>query len=139
MAKWQADFTIGFGDTDATGLVYHPNYLYFFEKARVCALLEIATIEGRSLEALIADSVFVVHQVAIQYKKSLRLGAKCRVQSSLVGCSPVRLFWQQDMLCCESNQTVCTAKIEVVTLGQNGRPQRHPKWLVNCIKEGESV
>ena len=139
MSQWGASFTIGYGDTDATGLVYHPNYLYFFEKARICALIEVARERGSSLEALLAGCVFVVRSVDIQYLKSLRLGDRCRVESSLQGVSPVRLFWQQDMLCCESEQVVCSAKVEVVTLGENGRPRRHPQWLVAYEKEERFV
>jgi acyl-CoA thioester hydrolase len=58
-------------DTDAGGVVYHANYLKFFERARTDWLRAL----GVGQERLLAESnrVFVVAQVALRYLAPARL------------------------------------------------------------------
>jgi acyl-CoA thioester hydrolase len=60
-----------YGDTDAIGIVYHANYLRFFEMARTESLRSI----GVELPLLLSEYgiQFAVVDLAIQYHKPARL------------------------------------------------------------------
>ena len=64
--------SVYYEDTDTLGMVYHSNYLKYFERARV----EWLNALGVDLPAVAAASrrAFVVHRVNIEYLKPAALG-----------------------------------------------------------------
>ena len=100
---------------------------------------DLARSLGVQLADLFTTHVFVIRTANLQYKKSLALGDSCVVVSRIQSVSPVRLFWRQDMLCCDERSVVCTAELEVATLNKSMKPCRHPSWINNYLKEIEFV
>jgi acyl-CoA thioester hydrolase len=64
--------TVYYEDTDTLGMVYHSNYLKYFERARVEWLNAIDVNLPRIAAAL--RQAFVVHRINIEYLKPAALG-----------------------------------------------------------------
>lgn len=85
---------IYYEDTDHSGLVYHANYLRFFERARehfigVDELLRMAREEGQG---------FVVHKLTVTYREGAGFGDLLVVRTTASCPSEYRLVCRQDIL-----------------------------------------
>lgn len=68
-------------DTDASGVVYHANYLRYFERARSLWLEQLGLTHTRLAEAL--DVGFVVTHADIQFKAPARLDDRLQVSVAI--------------------------------------------------------
>jgi acyl-CoA thioester hydrolase len=68
-------------DTDAGGVVYHSQYLNFFERART-EWLRHAGFEHQTLREQFG-LVFVVHSLQVQFKKPAKLDDMLRISSQI--------------------------------------------------------
>ncbi|MCD6497776.1 MAG: YbgC/FadM family acyl-CoA thioesterase [Deltaproteobacteria bacterium] len=80
-------------DTDAQGIVYHANYLKFFERARS----DLLAAKGVSIDEQGRGAHrFVVHEVHMKYLRSALLGDDIQVMTRYEKASEFRLtFWQE--------------------------------------------
>ena len=65
------DARVYFEDTDAGGVVYHANYLKFFERARTEFLRSLGWSQRDLLE--MKTCAFVVSDLSIQFKRPAKL------------------------------------------------------------------
>ena len=72
---------VQFEDIDGGGVVHHPNYLKYLERARCQAMREIGVPFGECLREGIA---FVVAEVHAKYLQPLQLSAACVVETRLI-------------------------------------------------------
>jgi YbgC/YbaW family acyl-CoA thioester hydrolase len=72
---------VQFEDIDGGGVVHHPNYLKYLERARCQAMREIGVPFGECLQEGIA---FVVAEIHAKYLQPLSLAAECVVETRLV-------------------------------------------------------
>lgn len=82
---------IYYEDTDHSGVVYHANYLKFFERAREHML---------GIEALVRlyhthNIGFVVYKASLTYSKGARFGDALDICSTVIQESPYRLLFDQ--------------------------------------------
>ena len=82
---------IYYEDTDHSGVVYHANYLRFFERARehmfgIQALVDLYKNDGIG---------FVVYQAQMQFKKGAEFGDKVIIRSTVTKESGYRLIFHQ--------------------------------------------
>lgn len=72
----RCDVDVHFEDIDAGGVVHHPNYLKYLERARCQAMREI----GVPFESCLAQGLaFVVAEVHSKYTRPLRFGQRVSV------------------------------------------------------------
>ena len=82
---------IYYEDTDHSGIVYHANYLKYFERAREQMLGVEKLVElGQS------GVGFVVYQAQLKYLKGAQFGDKITIKSTVKKESPYRLIFKQD-------------------------------------------
>ena len=82
---------IYYEDTDHSGVVYHANYLRFFERARehmfgIQALVDLYKNDGIG---------FVVYQAQMQFKKGAEFGDEVIIRSTVTKESGYRLIFHQ--------------------------------------------
>lgn len=82
---------IYYEDTDHSGVVYHANYLKYFERAREHML---------GIDALVQlmqeDNVgFVVYKANLTYNKGAKFGDRLEIHSTVIQESPYRLLFHQ--------------------------------------------
>ena len=110
-------------DTDAGGVVYHANYLRWFERAR-SDLVELLGIDQRAaLEG--GQGLYTVAELAIRYLSPARLGDTVRIETTArqvgrVSCMLEQSAWRGD-------RRLAEASVKVGFIGGDGRPRRQPE------------
>jgi acyl-CoA thioester hydrolase len=116
-------------DTDFTGLVYHANYLKFFERGRSDFL---RTIGIGHVELAEADTAFAVTRIDIRYLKGARIGDALIVVTSFDTVNGARMGIAQKLL--RGEEVIASAAVEVCCISMTGRPKRAPALLVDKLK-----
>lgn len=81
-----------FEDTDAGGVVYHSNYLNFYERART----EYLRTLGVEQDALLQQNiVFVVRNITVDFKQAARFNELLLVESHIKQLKKVSLIFDQ--------------------------------------------
>jgi acyl-CoA thioester hydrolase len=110
-------------DTDLSGVVYHANYLRWFERAR-SDMLRLLGIDQRAA-AEQGDGTYAVADLHIRYLAPARLDDLLTVftEVSELGAASVRL--RQRAL--RGGDLLAEAQVRVGFVSADGRPQRQPK------------
>ena len=110
-------------DTDLAGIVYHANYLKFFERARTDYLRDLG-IDQRALAAAGAGVYFAVRAMDISFLKPARFDDLLTVETMPVGSTGARGTLDQRIV--RGPDVLCTARVTVACLTGDGRPTRIP-------------
>lgn len=116
-------------DTDFTGLVYHANYLKFFERGRSDFLRAIGI---GHVELAEADTAFAVTRIDIRYLKAARIDDALVVVTSFDTVSGARMGIAQSLL--RGQEVAASAAVEVCCISMTGRAKRAPALLVDKLK-----
>lgn len=109
-------------DTDFMGIVYHANYLCFFERARTDFLREI----GLPLtELAVYDCHFAIQTAQLRYVSPARLEDSLAIITKITNVSACSLVFNQEMRD-EDNTLLCQIDIKVVCVDQSLKPKRLP-------------
>ncbi|ESQ83521.1 hypothetical protein AEAC466_12660 [Asticcacaulis sp. AC466] len=127
---------IYYEDTDFSGVVYHANYLKYFERGR-SEYMRLLGVHHHQLAALDEPLAFAVSDIRIKYRAPVRIDDLVVVKSRLLsarGASFVIQQWiERDGLC------VADGEVTVVCIDLKGRPRRMAKPLLDAIKPQVSV
>lgn len=110
-------------NTDAGGVVYHAQYLNFFERARTEALRTL----GFSQQALLAQQLaFVVKKIEIDYRFPARLDDLLSVETTIVALKKASMvfeqkLWRDDV--CLTHATVTVACVDLVKMKPMAMPE----------------
>ena len=109
-------------DTDLSGMVYHANYLRWFERAR-SDMLRLLGIDQRAA-AETGEGTYTVADLTIRYLSPARLDDALTVVTGAVelGAASVRL--RQRAL--RNDDLLAEAAVRVGFIAPDGRPRRHP-------------
>ena len=115
-------------DTDAGGVVYHSQYLNFFERARTEWLRSIGVHQAKMAKE---DNVlFAIRHMDIDFVQAARLDDELDVTVHTANAGGARVTFSQDMTRCSDGQLVATAKLTAVCLKADSfKPTRVPKWI----------
>jgi len=115
-------------DTDAGGVVYHSQYLNFFERARTEWLRNKGVHQAKIARE---DNVlFAIRHMDINFVQAARLDDELDITVFSVETGGVRMTLRQDMTRCSDRQLVATAKMTAVCLqADNFKPTRMPRWI----------
>lgn len=122
--------TIYYEDTDMTGLVYHPNYFKFFERARS------EYFSGEALRRMQEeDGISVaVYRAEILFKKGAVLGDRLEIHSKAEIKGDYRAAVQHKALRASSQEVLVEATVELVCVAK-GRLTRIPAWMMDKMQE----
>ena len=113
-------------DTDAQGVVYHANYLKFFERGRD-ELLRAQNLNMGSMG--IGENLFVVHEMNIKYLQAARLGDTLIVQTIFQRSSDYRLSFDQQVRRKGADDILVKADVQVVCVDRDGELTELPTDL----------
>lgn len=123
---------IYYEDTDHSGIVYHANYLKYFERAREHLL---GTGELRRL--LEEDGVgFVVYKAELTYKRGARFGDTVTIRTKVTMASDYRAIFHQDAF--RGDELLVEGVIQLATVDSEGKLVPLPKSAVGVIETIES-
>ncbi len=113
-------------DTDAQGLVYHANYLRYFERGR-SEYLE--TIGIPMAEAANPKHRLVVYESRIKYRKPAALGDHIEVWTSMQRTSEYRLTFKQQIRRRGEEEALVSGETDVVAIAEDGSLRELPAFF----------
>ena len=110
-------------DTDLMGIVYHSNYLCFYERART----ELLRGSGLSLTTMASyDTYFAIHDIHIKYLLPARLDDVLLIKTTWEQKKSCSLIFKQTMHN-QHEQCVSEAVVHVVCVNTALKPKALPK------------
>lgn len=122
---------IYYEDTDFTGLVYHANYLRYFERGR-SDFLRLAGVHHNELLAADPPLGFAVNRMELDFLKPARIDDAAMVKTVFETMRGPRIFIAQRLEC--GAETLVRAKVEVCCISLTGRPRKPPAMLLQRLK-----
>jgi acyl-CoA thioester hydrolase len=121
-------------DTDAGGVVYHANYLKFFERARTERLRALG-FEQDEIRAS-HGVIFAVKSAQVEYLKPARFNDALLVSAEVAGLKRASLSFAQEIRRGgPAGERICQASIRVACLSAGElRPAAIPGFLLERIK-----
>ncbi|MBI1623584.1 tol-pal system-associated acyl-CoA thioesterase [Comamonas suwonensis] len=125
-------------DTDASGRVFHVNYLKFFERARTEWLRSLGIAQQNLREQ--TGGIFVVTSAQLEYLRPARLDDQLRVSAALKSAGRASLVIEQQALLANPNNQalepalLCTGSIRIGWVdGKTMRPTRIPNHILEQL------
>ncbi|MFN4058811.1 MAG: tol-pal system-associated acyl-CoA thioesterase [Roseinatronobacter sp.] len=118
-------------DTDLAGIVYYANYLKFIERGRSEWVRSLGLDQLALKEA--GQGVFAVRRVHADYLAPARMDDLLDVTTTYVSHSGARLILDQAVK--RGAQTLFTAQVTLVCIGDTARPQPLPAALTRHLGE----
>ena len=122
---------IYYEDTDFTGVVYHANYLRFFERGR-SDFLRLAGVHHNELLAGEQPSGFAVNRIALDFLKPARIDDALVVRTTYETMKGPRIFITQMLE--RDGDILVRAEVEVCCISLTGRPKKPPNVLLERLK-----
>jgi acyl-CoA thioester hydrolase len=120
---------IYYEDTDFTGVVYHANYLRYFERGRS----DFLRLIGVSHQALAAqDAAFTITRIEIDYRRAARVDDALLVRTTYDAVKGPRLLIGQRIL--KGDEVITEARVEAACIDMSGRARRPTAELVAALR-----
>ena len=111
-------------DTDFTGMVYHGQYVRFFERART----EYLRASGADHTSLADDGfMLVVHSMEIKYLAPARIDDLLSIETFVASIGGARMVMDQRAY--REETLIASALVTIVLIDGEGRPQRIAQHL----------
>src|SRR5580692_2803197 len=117
-------------DTDFTGVVYHANYLRFFERGR-SDFLRLAGISHAALLERADPGAFVITRIAVEFRKAARIDDSLVVRTTYDTIRGPRMWITQSIT--RGEEVIATAEVEAACIRPDGRPRRPPPELLQSL------
>jgi acyl-CoA thioester hydrolase len=118
-------------DTDFSGIVYHANYLRFFERGR-SDFLRVAGIHHTELAAAAEPTAFAVNRMEIEFLKPARIDDALVVKTVFETMRGPRIFIAQTLE--KAGEILVNAKVAVCCISLTGRAKKPPAMLLERLK-----
>lgn len=118
-------------DTDFTGMVYHANYLRFFERGRSDHLRD-AGVSHQSLLEREDPAAFTLTGVEVDYKRAAKVDDLLFVRTRYMGVSGPRIHFSQT--CLRGEDVIAEARVKAVMIHTDGRPRRPIREIVTKLE-----
>lgn len=133
MAQFIFPLRVYIEDTDLGGIVYHANYLKFFERARS----EWAEHLGFGIKWQQENGIlFPVRYAKIDYLKPAKVLQECEVVSKIINVRSASIIYDQYLrLAGTTDNILCKAEIKIACVDTHLRPRGLPKGLNQLLGE----
>lgn len=118
-------------DTDFTGLVYHANYLRYFERGR-SDFLRLMGIHHNELFTADPPLGFAVNRMTLEFVRPARIDDALIVRTAYESMRGPRIFISQQIE--RAGEILVTAKLEICCISLTGRPRKPPAMLLERLK-----
>ncbi|MCC6919463.1 MAG: tol-pal system-associated acyl-CoA thioesterase [Alphaproteobacteria bacterium] len=118
---------IYYEDTDTSGIVYHANYLRYFERGRsdflrLAGVRHLVMLEGET------KLVWTLRRIALEYMRPARVDDLLHVRTRFTELAGARMTGEQQVV--KGADLLATARVEAAVITLDGRPRRVPKDIV---------
>ncbi|WP_370338175.1 tol-pal system-associated acyl-CoA thioesterase [Parvularcula marina] len=126
------EIRVYYEDTDFSGLVYHANYLKYFERGRTEGLRHC----GFTNSALIAREeplVFAVRKMDLDYHLAARMDDLLTITTTVTEVKGARMIFDQKAE--RDGVLIASAQVIVACLTPEGRPRRIPQDVISVFND----
>jgi acyl-CoA thioester hydrolase len=126
----QLPVRIYYEDTDFTGVVYHANYLRYFERGRS----DFFRLVGVSHSALLErpdPAAFTITRMTVDFRRAARIDDALLVRTTYDAAKGPRLFISQRIT--RGEALIATAAVEAACIDLQGRARRPPPGLAEAL------
>jgi acyl-CoA thioester hydrolase len=125
---------IYYEDTDAGGVVYHANYLRYFERART----EYLRDRGLSVCELAAQGhILPVIRVEIDYRAAAVYDDLLRIETKVLEVGKTSFTVEQRAIRDGDGKLLVYCKVTLVSVNQRMKAHRLPEELIQALKRSE--
>jgi len=124
---------IYYEDTDHSGVVYHPNFLKYFERARE------HVIDSDKLATLWQEKGlgFAVYKANLTFQDGVEFAEICDVRTSYQFDGKYKTLWRQELWRPNATKAAVIGDIEMVCLDKKKQLQPIPEEILTRLKSGE--
>jgi len=127
----QLPVRVYYEDTDFTGLVYHANYVRYFERGRSDFLRLVGADHSLLLDR--ADpAAFVITRLEVDYLRPARIDDALLVRTTYDTFRGAKLTIRQSIS--RGDETLARATVFAACIDLSGRPRRPPSVLVERVR-----
>ena len=120
-----SEFKVYYEDTDASGRVYHANYLKFFERGRTDLIYQTKYTHEILLDKF--NIFFVVKECSIEFKQPAFFEDTIKVVSKIDELSRVKIKFNQKIF--RGSSLLAQANILVIPVNKSGKISKLPNEL----------
>ena len=126
---------IYYEDTDHSGVVYHPNFLKYFERARE------HVIDSNKLATLWQEKGlgFAVYKASLTFQDGVEFAEICDVRTSYQFDGKYKTLWRQELWRPNANKAAVIGDIEMVCLDKQKRLQPIPEEILTPLSKGKAT
>ena len=130
MDSHQVEIRVRYSETDQMGVVYHGNYVPYFEIGRVEWLRD----KGISYKSLEENGIALpIVSMALNYKKSARYDDLLTVKTTFKKQTSVKIEFECEIWS-EKNELLTTASFILVFLNlKTGKPMAPPQYILDVL------
>lgn len=126
------EFRIYYEDTDAGGVVYHANYLHYFERGRTEYLRE----RGLSVAVLAERGfIFPVVRLELEYRAPAVLDDLVRVETEVLDVGKSSFTLGQQVVRAVDGKLLAAGKVTLVCTSPAMKARRLPEELLQVLAE----
>lgn len=127
----QLPVRVYYEDTDFTGLVYHANYVRYFERGR-SDFLRLTGVSHTELLERHDPAAFVITRMEIDFRRAARIDDALLVRTTYDTVRGPRLFISQRIT--RGGELIATAQVHAACIDMAGRPRKPPAGLAENLK-----
>ena len=125
------EFKVYYDDTDASGRVYHANYLKFLERGRTNLIYQTQYTHKILLDKF--NIIFVVKECNVKYKKPAYFEDLIKVISVIDELTKVKIKFNQKIY--RKSDLLVHAEVLVIPVNANGKISKLPDELYNILEK----
>jgi acyl-CoA thioester hydrolase len=127
----QLPVRVYYEDTDFTGVVYHANYVRYFERGR-SDFLRLAGVSHSDLLERPDPAAFVITRMEIDFRKPARIDDALVVCTTYDSVKGPRLLISQTIT--RDGDIITAAAVSAACISLDGRPRKPPSGLVEALR-----
>ncbi len=121
---------IYYEDTDFTGVVYHANYLRYFERGR-SDFFRVMGISHTAFLALPEPTAFSVIRIELDFRRAARIDDALLVRTTYDSVTGARLNVSQRIF--RGEDLIAEAAVTAVCIDLKGRARRPPREMIQAL------
>ncbi|MBW8812197.1 MAG: YbgC/FadM family acyl-CoA thioesterase [Caulobacterales bacterium] len=122
---------IYYEDTDFTGVVYHANYLRYFERGR-SDFFRLVGISHTDFLNLPEPTAFSIIRIELDFKRAARVDDALLVRTTYDSVKGPRLLVSQRIT--RGEELIAEAQVQAVCIDLKGRARRPPPQMVERLR-----
>ena len=122
---------IYYEDTDFTGVVYHANYVRYFERGR-SAFLAAAGITHTELAGRDEPMAFTIRRIELDFRAPARIDDTLKVVTRYQSVAGARIIIAQEIH--RGVDLLVSAQVEAACISMAGRPRRMPADIMERLR-----